>query len=87
MMLLSSFSRLRDPRIARHRRYSLGDLLFIALCAMLCGADSFVEIEAWAKAKQSWLRQRLDLPETMPSHDTFGRVFARLDAKLFAEWW
>lgn len=85
MMLLSSFSRLRDPRIARHRRYSLGDLLFIALCAMLCGADSFVEIEAWAKAKQSWLRQRLDLPETMPSHDTFGRVFARLDAKLFAE--
>ncbi len=94
MTLRTAFARLADPRIARRRRYALGDLLFIALCAVLCGANNFVEIEVWARAKQEWLQERLDLQHGIPSHDTgeiapqftrFGRVFARLDAKIFAE--
>ena len=83
MTLTTAFARLPDPRLARRRRYPLGDLLFIALCAVLSGADNFVEIEDWAKAKQEWLQERLDLPHGIPSHDTLGRVFARLNAKTF----
>lgn len=85
MTLLTAFARLPDPRIARRRRYALGDLLFIALCAVICGANNFVEIELWAKSKQDWLQERLGLQHGIPSHDTLGRVFARLDANIFAE--
>ena len=84
MTLRTAFSRLPDPRMARRRRYPLADLLFIALCAILCGANNFVEIQSWAQAKQEWLDKRLHLEHGIPSHDTFGRVFARLDAKIFA---
>ena len=58
-------------------------MLVIALCAVLCGADGFNEIEAWAQAKEPWLRERLELPNGIPSHDTFNRVFSRLDPEAF----
>jgi hypothetical protein len=54
------------------------DILVIAICAVICGADTWVEIEAYGNAKEQWLRQFLALPHGIPSHDTFGRVFARL---------
>jgi predicted transposase YbfD/YdcC len=83
LALKDAFATLPDPRVERTRLHSLADLLFIALCAVLCGADSFAEMEEWGHEKEAWLRARLDLPHGIPSHDTFGRVFARLDPDAF----
>jgi len=55
----------------------------IAVCGVICGADNWVEIEAWGREKETWLKQFLELANGIPSHDTFGRVFARLDAEAF----
>ena len=75
----SHFSILRDPRIERTKRHQLLDIVTIALCALLCSADSFVEIEEFGLAKRQWFVTFLPLPNGIPSHDTFGRVFAALD--------
>lgn len=73
------FGHLPDPRVERTRAHRLTDLLTIALCAILCGANDWVAVETFGHAKEAWLRTFLALPGGMPSHDTFGRVFARLD--------
>jgi predicted transposase YbfD/YdcC len=73
------FIDLTDPRVRRSRRHELLDLLTIAICAVLSGADTFVDIANWGRAKQDWLTEWLALPNGIPAHDTFGRVFARLD--------
>ena len=73
------FGHLPDPRVARTRAHRLSDLLTIALCAILCGANDWVAVETFGHAKEAWLRTFLALPGGIPSHDTFGRVFARLD--------
>jgi predicted transposase YbfD/YdcC len=84
------FADLPDPRVDRTKKHLLGDILVIALCAVVCGADSWEEVEAFGEAKHAWLRRFLALPNGIPSHDTFGRVFARLDPKALgkcvAEW-
>ncbi len=77
------FATLADPRIGHAKRHLLLDILVIAICAILCGADSWVEIELWGRANRKWLETFLALPNGIPSHDTFGRVFARLDPKQF----
>jgi predicted transposase YbfD/YdcC len=77
------FADLPDPRVDRTRKHSLGDILVIALCAVVCGADSWEEVEAFGEAKHDWLKGLLALPNGIPSHDTFGRVFARLDPQAF----
>src|SRR5438067_2396221 len=77
------FASLPDPRVERTRHHALIDILTIALCAVICGADGFVEMEAWGRAREAWLRERLELAGGIPSHDTFNRVFARLDPKAF----
>jgi len=77
--LAECFVDLVDPRIDRCRRHTLLDILTIAICAILSGADTMVDIEHWGRAKQDWLEDWLTLPNGIPSHDTFGRVFARLD--------
>jgi predicted transposase YbfD/YdcC len=82
--LVDYFASLPDPRVERTKRHLLGDILVIALCAMLSGAEDFVAMEAWGRAREPWLRERLALPNGIPSHDTFGRVFARLDPEAFA---
>ncbi len=84
------FAGLPDPRIDRTKKHSLGDILVVALCAVIAGADSWEEVEAFGEAKADWLKRFLALPNGIPSHDTFGRVFARLDPQAFgrcvAEW-
>jgi predicted transposase YbfD/YdcC len=82
--LVEYFADLPDPRIERTKRHLLVDIVVIALCATLCGADDFVGMAQWARVRESWLRERLALPHGIPSHDTFGRVFARLDPQAFA---
>src|SRR5947207_11438522 len=79
------FARLTDPRVARTRVHRLGELVTIALCAVLCGADDWVAVETFGRAKEAWLRTFLTLPGGIPSHDTFGRVFARLDPTEFQQ--
>jgi predicted transposase YbfD/YdcC len=83
--LLTHFADLADPRVERTKHHKLLDILGIALCATLSGADDFVAIEAFGHAKIDWLKTFLELPNGIPSHDTFGRVFAQLDPVMFAE--
>lgn len=88
--LRSYLATLSDPRVPRARRHLLVDILFIALCAVICGADDCVAIAAFGRAKQSWFAQYLPLPNGIPSHDTFNRVLARLEPEalqtLFLRW-
>ena len=81
--LRAHFADLPDPRVERSKRHQLLDVVTIAVCAVLCGADTWVAVEAWGKAKLPWLRTWLDLPHGVPSHDTLGRVFAALDPAAF----
>jgi predicted transposase YbfD/YdcC len=73
------FGSVDDPRIERSKEHLLIDILTIAILAVICGADGWVAIETYGKAKQSWLKTFLALPNGIPSHDTFARVFALLD--------
>ena len=83
--LVEHFASLPDPRLERTRKHRLDDILVIALCALICGATTFEEIEEFAEARHDWLKTFLELPNGIPSHDTIYRVFCALDAKLFAE--
>jgi predicted transposase YbfD/YdcC len=77
------FAELQDPRVERTKRHKLLDVVFIAVCALLCGANDFVGMEKFGKAKKEWLKKYLELPEGIPSHDTFGRVVQALDPQEF----
>lgn len=77
------FADLEDPRIDRTKFHQLLDIVIIAICAVICGADTWVAIEEFGNAKLGWFRTFLELPNGIPSHDTFGRVFALLDPEQF----
>ncbi len=81
--LLRAFAELEDPRMDRTKKHSLSDILALAICAVLCGADGWVQVALFGRRKEKWFRTFLDLPNGIPSHDTFGRVFARLDPEGF----
>jgi predicted transposase YbfD/YdcC len=81
--LVGHFAVLEDPRDALRRRHKLIDMIVIAIAAVLCGADGWVAVAAFGRAKEGWLRQFLELPNGIPSHDTFGRVFAVLAPVAF----
>src|SRR3954454_14602626 len=78
-LFATHFENLTDPRLERTRRFVLQDLLVVALCAMIANCNSWVDIERYGNAKLDFLRRFLALPNGIPSHDTFGRVFAMLD--------
>lgn len=77
------FAQMSDPRIDRTKRHKLIDILTIAICAVICGADSWVAIELYGCTKYEWLKTFLELPNGIPSHDTFARVFAQLNPQEF----
>ena len=83
MTLLSIFSRLEDPRSGPAKRYGLSEIIVMAICAVLCGADDWVEVADWCEDEGEWLKGFLDLPHGTPSHDTFGDVFRVLDPDVF----
>lgn len=84
------FADLEDPGVERTKRHSLLASVSIALCAVICGADSWVEVAEYGEMQREWLATWLELPHGVPSHDTFGRVFAALDPmafeRCFARW-
>src|ERR1700682_2631086 len=82
-LLQSMFAGIEDPRVERTKQHQLLDILLIAILGVLCGAEGWVEIETFGNTKEAWLKSFLDLPNGIPSHDTFGRVFARIDPKQF----
>ena len=73
------FSDIEDPRIDRTKDHLLADIIFITIASVICGADSWNDIENYGNAKESWLKQFLKLPNGIPSHDTFNRVYSALD--------
>jgi predicted transposase YbfD/YdcC len=79
------FEGLSDPRMERQRLHSLESVLFIAVCAVICGATSFVDMEDFGNAKLDWFSERLEMPNGVPSHDTFQRVFSLIDPVQFEE--
>jgi predicted transposase YbfD/YdcC len=83
MTLGEAFAELQDPRCGPAQRHDLREMVVMALCAVLCGADTWVDVAEWAEDNQGWLRRYLVLEHGTPSHDTFGRVFRVLDASVF----
>jgi predicted transposase YbfD/YdcC len=88
--LMAYFAKVPDPRIERSRLHPLSNILVMSLCAVVCGAESFVAIEEFGLGKKAWLRTFLDLPNGIPSHDTIGRVLSALNpsalGEAFREW-
>jgi predicted transposase YbfD/YdcC len=82
--LADHFADLPDPRLDRNKEHALLDIIVLAVCGILAGCDSWADVERFGRAKTDWFRKFLRLPSGIPSHDTFGRVFARLDPEAFA---
>lgn len=84
------FADLPDPRMEAKTRHKLLDIITITICAVLCGADTWVDVEAYGNAKRQWFETFLELPNGIPSHDTFGRVFSLVSSTdleaCFANW-
>lgn len=83
--LIAYLSQVPDPRLERSKAHRLLDILVIAVCGAICGADNWVAIAEFGQAKYDWLKTFLELPNGIPSHDTFGRVFARISPWHFQD--
>jgi predicted transposase YbfD/YdcC len=84
-LFFTCFDELEDPRMDRQKKHNLQEILAMAVCAVIAGADSWVDVALFGRAKEAWLRTFLELPNGIPSHDTFGRVFSLLDPVAFQE--
>lgn len=88
--IIDHFSSIKDPRIQLKTRHKLIDIIVITVCAVICGADEWTEVYDYGKAKEDWLKKFIELPNGIPSHDTFGRVFSLISPeefeKCFASW-
>lgn len=82
--IIQHFSAIDDPRVNRQKKHELPDIFFITLCAVICGADNWVAVEEFGNAKKAWFTELLGLPHGVPSHDTFGDVFAAIDTEQFS---
>lgn len=84
------FITITDPRLEHNKAHKLIDIIMISICAVVCGAESFVDISDFGTAKEGWFKSFLELPNGIPSHDTIGRVFSLLNPKQFqssfSEW-
>lgn len=85
LSIRTHFADLKDPRMERTRFHNLMDIVVIAICAVICGADGWLDIAAYGEAKYDWLKTFLGLPNGIPSHDTFRRVFCLLNPASFLE--
>jgi len=83
--IFDHFAELDDPRDENKTDHKLIDIVVIAICAMICGAEGWTDVQAFGEAKEDWFRQFLELEHGIPSHDTFGRFFALLNPKRFQE--
>jgi hypothetical protein len=81
--ILAYFAEVDDPRIEKNPKHPLINVISIAILGVICGADNWVDIAGYGKAKREWLGTFLELKNGIPSHDTFGRVFLWLDAEQF----
>lgn len=81
--ILEHFAIVVDPRLDRNKEHKLIDIITITICAVICGADTWVDIADFGDAKKDWLKKFLELPNGIPSHDTFRRVFSILDPDEF----
>ena len=77
------FENVTDPRADRGFNHDRLEMVFVALTSAVCGANGWADVERFGKARLDWFRQYIELPHGVPSHDTFGRVFARLDTGEF----
>jgi predicted transposase YbfD/YdcC len=88
--IVKHFEGLPDPRTGNAKQHIFLEILILAICAVICGADGWSDVELFAKNKKAWLETFLKLPKGIPSHDTFGRVFAQIQPeefqKRFIEW-
>lgn len=85
LSLLECFENLPDPRIDKKCDHRLIDIIVITVCASICNAEGWTDVETFGKSRYEWLATFLSLPHGIPSHDTFGRVFAALDAEAFEQ--
>lgn len=83
--LTDCFAHIEDPRVERTKLHLLEDILALTICAVICGADTFVAVEQFGRAKHDWLKRFLKLPNGIPSHDTIGDVLARIDPQAFEQ--
>jgi len=85
LTMMACFAEIEDPRSGSAKLHKLTGILVIALCGVICGANDWVNIELFGRAKEEWLKTFLELPNGIPSHDTFGRVFRVLDPAQFEQ--
>jgi predicted transposase YbfD/YdcC len=85
LAIQTHFGSLEDPRIDRTRLHDLMDIIVISICAVICGGDGWEDIAKYGRAKKAWLKTFLGLPNGIPSHDTFRRIFCLLDPSAFHE--
>lgn len=83
--IMEHFGSLPDPRLDRKKLHKLQDIIFITIGAVICGCDTWEDIEEWAEIREDWLKTILELPNGIPSHDTINRVFSLIDPQAFQQ--
>jgi predicted transposase YbfD/YdcC len=83
LAIVKFFRKLKDPRVKRRKKHLLMDIIAIAICAVIAGCDDWQQIETFGDNRREWLKQFLPLANGIPSHDTFERVFDRIDPVAF----